>query len=103
MLELGAASTGNNPQNTTGTEGLNPGNDSVAGLLFVGDRVADVGIGDLLDARGDKAHFAGAEFAGFDFLRRENADTVDIAHRARRHETDFLALPDRRHRPRAQE
>ncbi len=49
-----------------------------AGLFLVGDRVADAGVGDLLDLRRDEADLAGAEFAGIDHFRPEDADAVDL-------------------------
>ena len=46
--------------------------------LVVGDRVADAGVGDLLDLRGDVADLAGAEFGDLLHLRPEHADPVDL-------------------------
>jgi hypothetical protein len=39
-----AASTGNSPQNTTGCTSLKPGSGFSAGVLDVGDGVADAGV-----------------------------------------------------------
>src|SRR5216117_1731428 len=52
------ASTGNRPQNTTGTSGLKPGSIGDR-LAVVGDGVAHPGVGDLLDRGGDEADLAG--------------------------------------------
>ena len=76
-----AASVGKSPQNTTGCAGLKPGSGSARRTLVVGDRVADAGVGDLLDLRGDVADLAGAELGGLGHLRAEHADAVDLVMR----------------------
>jgi len=60
--------------------------------LGIGDRVADAGLRDLFDLRGDEAHLAGAELGQLLDLRAETADPVDQMHRAGLHELDLLAL-----------
>ena len=54
----------------------------------VGDRVADAGVGDLLDLRRDVADLARAEFGGLGHLRAENADAVDLVDGVRGHHAD---------------
>ncbi|MFO1169007.1 MAG: hypothetical protein U1E19_13005 [Rhodoblastus sp.] len=73
-----AASTGSNPQNTTGCAGFEARQRLGALLLLVGDRVADAGVGHLLDLRGDEADLAGAELLDILHLRAEDADPVDL-------------------------
>ena len=52
----------------------------------VGDRVADPGIGEVLDAGGDEADLARPErLDGLDRLGREHADPVDLVDRAGAH------------------
>ncbi len=60
----------------------------------VGDRVADAGVGDLLDLRGDVADLAGAELGGLGHPRAEHPDAVDFVGRARTHHADAQASPD---------
>ncbi len=54
------------------------------GLAGVGDGVADAGLGDFLDLRGDEADLAGAELAQLLDLGAEAADAVDEVGRAAR-------------------
>ena len=61
-------------------------------LAVVGDGVADAGVGDFLDRRGDKTDLAGAEFVGWRQLRREEADALDIVSGVGAHHADALAL-----------
>ena len=42
--------------------------------LVVGDRVANLGVGDVLDIRDKEAYFAGHQFFDFDRLGRQHAD-----------------------------
>ena len=60
--------------------------------FFVGDGVADTGVGHFLDRGGEKADLAGTEFIALDALRREHADAVDLVGRIRAHHADVLAL-----------
>ena len=60
----------------------------------VGDGVADAGVGDLLDLRGDEADLAGAEFGRVGHLRAEHADAVDFIMRVGAHHADAQALAD---------
>jgi hypothetical protein len=46
QLSKSAASTGNRPQNTTGCTSLKPGS-AFGGAAFIGDGVADAGVGAL--------------------------------------------------------
>ena len=59
-------------------------------LAVVGDGVADAGIGDFLDRRGDEADLAGAEFVDLRHLRREEADALDVIGRIGAHHADAL-------------
>ena len=54
------------------------------GALGVGDGVADAGLGDFLDLRGDEADLAGAELGQLLDLGAEAADAVDQVRRCRR-------------------
>ncbi len=66
--------------------------------LVVGDGVADAGVGDLLDLRGDEADLAGAELGDLGHLGAEDADAVDLVVRVRPHHADAHALLERRRR-----
>ncbi len=57
-----------------------------------GDGVADAGLLDLLDLRGDEADLAGAQFGQLDTLGGEGADAVDEMLRAALHEAHVEAL-----------
>ena len=46
----------------------------MAGLVVVGDGVADFGVGDILDVGDEEADFAGAQLVDLDRLGRENAE-----------------------------
>ena len=63
-----------------------------AGLLLVGDRVADARVGHLLDLRGDEADLARAELSQILHLRLEHADLLDFVMGVRAHHLDALAL-----------
>jgi hypothetical protein len=60
-----------------------------------GDGVADAGLGDVLDLRGDEADLAGGELVERGDLGLEGADAVDEVLSAADHELDLLALADR--------
>ena len=62
--------------------------------LVVGEGVADAGVRDLLDLRGDVADFAGTELGGLDHLGAEHADAVDLVMRVGAHHADAHALLD---------
>ena len=64
---------------------LEAGQQLVGRAPVVGDGVADLGFGDVLDAGGDEAHLAGVQHAGQQGLRREDADAVDLARGAADH------------------
>ena len=61
-------------------------------LAVVRDRVADAGVGHLLDRGGEEADLAGAEFVRRRQLGREHADAVDVVGCAGPHHADALAL-----------
>ena len=87
-----AASTGNNPQNTTGIAGRNPGSGCRHRPLVVGNGVADAGIGHFLDRGGEEADLAGTEFVALDALGREHADAIDLIGGVGAHHADALAF-----------
>ena len=62
------------------------------GGFYGGDRVADGGVRDLFDLRGDEADFAGAEFGQLDALGIETADAVHKMLCAGGHEFDVEAF-----------
>lgn len=70
--------------------GLKAGQGLRAGLFLIRDRVADIGLADVLDGGGDESHLAGAELLQLNFFRGEHADAVDIAGCAVGHEFDLL-------------
>jgi hypothetical protein len=74
-------------------DGLKPGSGRRRAAV-VGDGVADAGLGDVLDLRGDEADLAGAELAELLDLGAEHADPVDQMAGAGGHEADLLALAD---------
>ncbi len=59
-------------------------------LLVVGDGVADPGVGDLFDRRGQEADLARAKLGGIPHLGREHADLVDLIGRVGAHQADAL-------------
>ena len=71
---------------------MKPGSACGGGPLGVGDGVADAGLGDFLDLRGDEADLAGAELGQLLDLGAEAADAVDQVGGAGGHELDLLAL-----------
>ena len=87
-----AASTGNRPQNTTGTAGRKPGSGCGGRLAVVGDGIADAGVGHFLDRGGEKADLARPELRRLGELGREHADAVDLVGRVGAHHADALAL-----------
>ncbi len=83
------------PAEDDGLRRLEAGQGSGAGLLVVGDRVADARVGHLLDLRGDEADLAGAEHGHVLHLGPEDADLVHLVMGARAHHLDLLALLER--------
>ncbi len=71
---------------------LEAGEGGGRGAPGVGDGVADAGLGDFLDLRGDEADLAGAELAQLLDLGAEAADAVDEVVGARGHEAHLRAL-----------
>ena len=71
---------------------MKPGSASRGGALGVGDGVADAGLGDFLDLRGDEADLARAELVQLLDLGADAADAVDQVRGAGGHELDLLAL-----------
>src|SRR5205085_6506370 len=70
---------------------LEPGQRCGRGALRIGDGIADAGLGDFLDLRGDEADLAGAELLQLLDLGAEAADAVDEVGGAGGHEADLLA------------
>ena len=62
--------------------------------LHGGDGIADLGLFDFLDLRGDEADLAGAQFGQVDALGGEGSDAVDQVLGAALHELDLQALAD---------
>ena len=75
-------------------DGLEAGQRLGGGAFDVGDGVADRGLADFLDLRGDEADFARGELVELFDLGGEAADAVDQMLGAGGHEFDRLALPD---------
>ena len=73
---------------------LEAGQGGLGGAAGVGDGVADAGLGDFLDLRGDEPDLAGAEFAQLLDLGAEAADAVDQVGGAGGHELDLRALAE---------
>ncbi len=73
---------------------MKPGNACGGAAFDRGDGVADLGLGDFLDLRGDEADFAGAEFGQLLDLGGEAAGAVDQMLGAAGHEFDLEALSD---------
>ncbi len=71
---------------------MKPGSACVGGAHDGGDRVADRGLRDLLDLRGDEADLAGAELGQLLDLGPEAPDAVDQMLGPRLHELDAQAL-----------
>src|SRR6476620_6490406 len=71
---------------------LEAGERGGGGAAGVGDGVADAGLGDFLDLRGDEADRARAELGELLDLGAEAADAVDEVGGARGHELDLSAL-----------
>ena len=59
------------------------------------DRVADLGLADVLEARGDVADLAGDQLLDRHELRPEDAQLQRLGHRAAAHQLDRLAVADR--------
>ncbi len=70
---------------------LEPRQRSGGRLLRVGDRVADLRLGELLDARDDEAHLARGELVAADGLRREDAHLLAQVDGAGRHQQHLVA------------
>ncbi len=72
---------------------LEPGQRRRGRPALVGDRVADLDVGDRLDARGDEPDLARPELTDIPGFGREDADAVDLVGRGGGHHADLLA-PD---------
>src|SRR5271165_1379953 len=59
---------------------------------LIGDGVADLGVGDILDVRYQEADFASGEFLDLDRFGRQHAHRLDVEGLAVRHEPDLHAL-----------
>ena len=60
----------------------------------LGDGVADLGVGDVLDAGDEEADLAGAELVDRQRPRRQDAQRLDLVVLLRDHEADLHARPD---------
>ena len=60
----------------------------------LGDGVADLGVGDVLDAGDEEADFAGAQLVDRQRPRRQDAQRLDLVVLLRDHEADLHARPD---------
>ena len=65
------------------------------GIPIVGDGVADLGVGNILDVGNEEPDFAGAQFVDFDRLGREHTEVLHVESAAIRHQADLLPLADR--------
>ena len=91
VLEIGVVH-GEEAAEHHGLRGLETGEGFFAGLLFVGDGVADAGVADLFDARRQEAELPRAEFIDGQHAGAEDADAVDGVHRLGGHHADAVAL-----------
>jgi hypothetical protein len=66
----------------------------LAGALFLRDRVADAGVGHLLDAGGEEADLAGVEGCDLLALGAEDADLLDLIGGVGVEQLDALAFAD---------
>src|SRR5581483_2978680 len=62
------------------------------GIAVLGDGVADLGVGNVLDVGDEEADFSGAQFFGFDRLGGMDTESLDVEDAAVRPEADFLTL-----------
>jgi hypothetical protein len=62
------------------------------GIRVFGDRVADLGIGDIFDIGNKEANFPGLQLVDLHRLRREDAERFCVKGRAIPHQTDSLTL-----------
>ena len=65
------------------------------GIAVVGDGVADLRVGDVLDVGDEESDFAGDEFVDLDGLGSEHAESLGIEGCSVPHETDSLTLAQR--------
>ena len=70
---------------------MKPGNASAAGRARLGDGVADLGVGDALDAAVDEADLADADLGHLERLGREHAELLDLVVLRGGHEADLHA------------
>ena len=69
-----------------------PGSASAQGSLDVGDGVADLGVGYVLDRRDEEANFACGELGECDRLWGHDAHALDVEDLAVGHDLDLHAL-----------
>ncbi len=62
------------------------------GMMIVGDGVADLGVGNVLDVGDEEADFAGRELIHFHRLGRQHAECFHVEGAAIRHQANALAL-----------
>ena len=82
---------GKMPQKTMGLASLKPGRGFAVGAVPVGDRVADPGVAQLLDAGDEVADLARLQGSRLDRLGHEVADLLGLVLRPRGHEDDPVA------------
>ncbi len=71
---------------------LEAGQRRVRAVAFVGDGVANLGVGNLLDRGGHEPDFSGAQDFNRLLLGREHADAIHLVGRVRGHQPDALAF-----------
>ncbi len=71
---------------------LKPGSGRRRRTCILGDRVADLGVGHILDGRGKEANLTGRQLLNLDRLGRQYTDRLHIEYPAIGHEPDPRAL-----------
>src|SRR5271166_6471692 len=64
-------------------------------MLVVGNRIADLGVGNILDGSAEKAHFTGRQLLHFHRLGSEDPKRFHIERVTIRHQPDALAFVER--------
>ena len=74
---------------------LKPSSAFVALAMQQGDRIADLGIGNILDAGDNEADLARRQLRHLDHRRRKDADLQRFKRAVGRHQLDLVTLPER--------